>query len=120
MIPRQKTTACRIASRRPPDSRLRKYDMVMGIIGKQHGVKMDARPKPKAARRNRIQLCAAAACASETAPVPQGSSALTSVRPGAGAMVARLTAGSMLRFTEPDHLPGTQVLSLQVWKSAAT
>jgi len=25
----------------------------------------------------------------------------------------------MVRFAVPDHLPGTQVLSLQVWKRAA-
>ena len=43
----------------------------------------------------------------------------TSVKPGGSAMAATLAAGSMVRFAVPDHLPGTQVLSLQVWKRAA-
>src|ERR1035438_2173475 len=51
-IPRQKTTAWVTESRRPPDWRLRKYDMVMGIMGKTQGVKIDARPKPNATARN--------------------------------------------------------------------
>ena len=55
MIPRQKTTAWITPSRRPPDCRFRKYDMVMGIIGKTQGVKMEARPKPKATSRNAAQ-----------------------------------------------------------------
>ncbi len=52
MIPRQKTTACATPSRLPPACRLRKYDMVMGIMGKTQGVKMQANPTPKASSRN--------------------------------------------------------------------
>ena len=116
MIPRQKTTACRIASRRPPDCRLRKYDMVMGIIGKQHGVKMEATPKPKAARRKRDQLCAGAA---GLCPGGAGAGSFTRAKPTGGTGVEGVTAGSIVILAVPDHLPGTQVLSLQVWKRAA-
>ena len=34
-------------------------------------------------------------------------------------MAATLAAGSIVILAVPDHLPGTQVLSLQVWKRAA-
>ena len=51
MIPRQKTTACVTESRRLPECRLRKYDMVMGIIGNTQGVKMEASPNPNATSR---------------------------------------------------------------------
>ncbi len=88
--------------------------MVMGIIGKQHGVKMDAKPKPKAASRNSVQLCAGAA-----APPGVGAGGFTSVNPGGSAMAEAFTAGSIVRFAVPDHLPGMQVVSLQVWKRAA-
>src|ERR1019366_257399 len=40
-IPRQKTTACMTPSRFSPDCWLRKYDIVMGIMGKTQGVKRD-------------------------------------------------------------------------------
>src|ERR1043166_8563572 len=43
MIPKQKIAACAT-----PPLRLRKYDMVIGIMGKTQGVKMEASPKPKA------------------------------------------------------------------------
>jgi hypothetical protein len=33
-----------------------KYDIVIGIIGKTHGVKMAARPNPKARARNPARL----------------------------------------------------------------
>src|ERR1017187_6673055 len=54
-IPSQKTTACMAPSRFPPDCWWRKYDMVMGIMGKTQGVKMEASPKPKATSRKAPQ-----------------------------------------------------------------
>src|SRR4051794_11996367 len=47
IIPRQNTTACATL-----DWRFRKYDIVIGIIGNTHGVKIEASPKPKATSRN--------------------------------------------------------------------
>ena len=41
-----------------PGCRLRKYDMVMGIMGKTQGVKMQASPAPKATSRKAGQPCA--------------------------------------------------------------
>ena len=52
MMPRQKTMACVTLSRRDPDCRFRKNDMVIGIMGKTQGVKMVSSPKPKATARN--------------------------------------------------------------------
>src|SRR5207248_7210437 len=56
-MPRQKTIACASPPRFSPDCRLRKYDMVIGIMGKTQGVKMHARPAPNATRRNAPQPC---------------------------------------------------------------
>src|SRR3954447_21399700 len=56
MMPRQNTSACTMLSRLLPDGRLRKYDMVIGIIGKTQGVKMDASPKPNATARKAARL----------------------------------------------------------------
>ena len=72
MIPRQKTRACTMLSRRPPDCRLRKYDIVIGIMGKTQGVKMEARPKPKATARNASSPSAGGGCGRTigTAPAP--------------------------------------------------
>ena len=67
MIPRQKTTACTMLSRRPPDCRLRKYDIVIGIMGKTQGVKMEASPKPKATARKASQPFGLAAAAADDA-----------------------------------------------------
>ena len=46
-MPSEKTTACRI-----PPRWFRKNETVMGIIGNTQGVKMAARPSPKAVIRN--------------------------------------------------------------------
>ena len=51
MMPRQKISACVTLSRRDPDGRFRKNDMVIGIIGNTQGVKIAARPKPNAVSR---------------------------------------------------------------------
>ena len=51
-MPRQKTTACRTACARDSPAWLRKNDRMIGIIGKTQGVKMAAKPKLKASRRN--------------------------------------------------------------------
>src|SRR4051794_3765804 len=55
-IPRQKTRAWTMLSRRPPDWRFRKYDIVIGIMGKTQGVKIEARPNPKATARKPARL----------------------------------------------------------------
>src|SRR5262245_811800 len=47
MIPRQNTAACITLP-----FWCRKYDIVIGIIGKTQGVKIDARPNPNAVSRN--------------------------------------------------------------------
>ena len=52
MMPRQKMIACVTLSRRDPDCRFRKNDIVIGIMGNTHGVKMVSSPKPKATARN--------------------------------------------------------------------
>src|ERR1039457_5340188 len=57
-MPRQKTTAWITPSRRPPDCRFRKYDMVMGIIGNTQGVKIEASPNPNASTKKAAQPCA--------------------------------------------------------------
>ena len=46
-----------------PDCRFRKYDIVIGIIGKTQGVKIDARPNPKATARKPASLSGGAASA---------------------------------------------------------
>ena len=46
-MPREKTTACKI-----PPRWFKKNETVMGIIGKTQGVKMAARPSPKAVIKN--------------------------------------------------------------------
>src|SRR5208283_1534576 len=74
------------------------------------------RPKPKAARRKRDQLCRGAAALAGAGAIAGG---FTSVKPGGSATAVTFAAGSITRIAVPDHLPGTQVLSLQVWKRAA-
>src|SRR6266496_5803809 len=51
IMPRQNTIACDNAF-----FRVRKNDTVIGIIGKTHGVKIEATPAPKAVRRNQAKL----------------------------------------------------------------
>jgi len=51
-IPRQKIPAWINPSFRDPESRFKKYDIVIGIIGNTQGVKIDASPNPRAVNRN--------------------------------------------------------------------
>src|SRR5215831_6210789 len=104
-IPRQKTAACTMLSRRPPDCRFRKYDIVMGIIGKTQGVKIDASPKPNATSRNAARLW------SEGRGPESGRGGDASVYP---AGMARASAAGVTG-TLPDHRDGTHCVSLQVW-----
>src|SRR5581483_12379429 len=62
-------TACRTPWPREPDCRFRKKDTVIGIIGKTHGVKIAATPKPNASRRNRPSPSEAAGAAAGAADV---------------------------------------------------
>ena len=99
---------CRAA---PPDCRLRKYDIVIGIIGKTQGVKIEARPKPKATSRK--------------APSPWCRRPRRRRRPAGGGRLgfgvaggngdAAAAAGSTVRVAVPDHRDGTHCVSLQVW-----
>jgi hypothetical protein len=111
MIPRQKTTACATPPRFPPDCWWRKNDIVMGIMGKTQGVKIQASPAPKATSRNAPQPCASGDGTAADAADGGWASANPAgmARDGAGA------AGSTVSATVRVHLPGTQRESLQVW-----
>jgi len=87
----------------------------MGIIG-EHGVKMEATPKGRKRREGRGPLCAGAA---GLCPGGAGAGSFNRAKPTGGTGVEGVTAGSIVILAVPDHLPGTQVLSLQVWKRAA-
>ena len=106
MIPRQKTTACATPSPRPPDWRLRKYDIVIGIIGKTQGVKMEARPKPKATSRNAPSPCCWAAGADAA---PGGARAVSPRSSRREWSSAPAVSGAV-----PDQRDGTHCVSLQV------
>jgi len=94
-----------------PDCRLRKYDIVMGIIGKTHGVKMQASPAPNATSRNAPQPCDSDGGLA-AAPVAGG---WASAKPAGMALDGAGADASTVKGTVRVHLPRTQVLSLQVW-----
>src|ERR1035441_2818165 len=107
MIPRHKTTAWVTPLRFSPDCWLRKYDIVMGIMGKTHGVKMQASPAPNANSRN--------------APQPRASDGGAAGAPAAGGLASAKPAGMAVDGAGADasmvigtglrvNLPGTQVL----------
>src|SRR5580704_7005565 len=107
MIPRQKTTACDTPPRFSPDCWLRKYDMVMGIMGKTHGVKMHASPAPNANRMKVGQPCASTeVVVADPANPPAGG--LASAKPAGIAVDGAGAAGSTVSFTIVGGiLPGT-------------
>ncbi len=78
MIPRQNIAACVTACRRVDSGRFRKNDMVIGIIGNTHGVKMARKPKPNAASRKipRSSVLAGAAVPVWAAAAPAGLASL--------------------------------------------
>src|SRR5260370_9064618 len=47
MMPRQKTRACTMLSRRPPDWRLGEEGILIGIMGENAGGKVEPRPQPE-------------------------------------------------------------------------
>jgi hypothetical protein len=111
MIPRQKTTACVTPSPLPADCRFRKNDMVIGIIGKTHGVKIEASPKPKATSRNPARLWSELVEAG-TAVLP-GAGGLASAKPAG--MTGAAAPGVTFRAAVPEKRDGTHCVSLQVW-----
>ena len=112
MIPRQKTTACATPSRRPPAGRFRKYDMVMGIMGKTQGVKMEARPKPNATSRNAPKPCGLGLRPSRPALPRAG---LASAYPaGIAEPPPRAPPGPRSASRRPSIAAGTHCVSLQV------
>lgn len=110
MIPRQNTTAWTMLSRLPPDCRLRKYDMVIGIIGKTQGVKIARSPNPKATNRNAARPWSWA----DGAGVAPGAGGLASTYSAGMVTEAEVAAGSIFRLAAPVHFPGTHCVSLQV------
>jgi hypothetical protein len=114
-IPRQKSTAWKTLSRRVP-CRFRKNDMVMGIMGKTQGVKMAARPKPKATSRNAPRPWVSGRGRPGGRPRTWGSAPLTSVYPAGMAEAAARAAGSMVRVAlAVRRRGGMHTVSLQVW-----
>src|ERR1035438_7569175 len=97
----------------------------MGIIGNTQGVKMEARPKPKATARNPNSPSTGAAGVDDAAPgvPPVGDGVPGVVAAGtrgsaypAGIATARAAAeGSTVSVAAPVHLDGTHILGLHVW-----
>src|SRR5882757_1081701 len=87
--------------------------MVIGIIGKTQGVKIEANPKPNATARNPARLSDAAGA------LPGGGGGTASLNP-AGMTTEEVAAGSILTVAVPAHLDGTHILGLQTWYLAAT
>ena len=85
--------------------------MVMGIMGKTHGVKMQASPAPNANSRNALQPCAS----DDGAAAAPAAGGLASAKPAGIAVDGAGADASMVSGTVTDNFPGTQVLSLQVW-----
>jgi hypothetical protein len=90
---------------------------VIGIMGKTQGVKMEARPKPKATARNASSPSAGTPGAAGVAAVDAaaGSGARGSEYPAGITTAAGAAAGSTVRVAAPVHLDGTHILGLQVW-----
>ena len=61
--------ACTIASRRPRSARFVKYETVIGIIGKTHGVSSDSAPMSAASMTNAANVFARVAAAKELAKI---------------------------------------------------
>src|ERR1700722_10456412 len=105
-----------MASRRVP-WRFRKYDMVMGIMGKTQGVKMAAKPNPKATSRNVPRLCVAVVAElGEAAAARAFGGPVNSMNPAGMAAAAERAAGSTVRLAVAvRRTGGIQKRSLQVW-----
>src|SRR5579863_9585833 len=87
----------------------------MGIIGKTQGVKIDARPNPKATRRNEAMFSSEPLVAGG-----EGGGALASAKPAGMSGAVAGVEGSTFRATSPLHFPGTHWVSLQVWNRPLT
>ena len=83
----------------------------MGIMGKTQGVKMEARPKPKATARNASSPSAGGAAVDDW----DAAGACGSEYPAGMTIAAGEAAGSTVRVAVPVHLDGTHILGLQVW-----
>src|SRR5579862_5229806 len=109
MIPRQKTSACAM-----PPRWFRKNETVIGIMGKTHGVKMVARPNPKAASRNPIMLsevCGVAGATGAAAPPPAFTSVYSGDRTnptGAGADGSMVKVNDAVFFLGGRHWRASQ------------
>src|ERR1051326_8441291 len=91
--------------------------MVIGIIGNTQGVKIEAKPNPKATSRNEAILSAAPAGAGVSL---EGGGALASVYPAGISRAPAAAAESIFTRASPVHLPGTHWVSLQVWNRPLT
>src|ERR1700689_3280876 len=105
-----------MASRRVP-WRFRKYDMVMGIMGKTQGVKMAARPNPKATSRNAPRLWVFVVAVEGVALATRAFGApLNSMNPAGITGAAARAAESMVRLAlAVRRTGGMHRRSLQVW-----
>src|SRR5450432_1731701 len=86
----------------------------MGIMGNTQGVKMEARPKPKATSRNAPRPATAGVLAAPwAAPGATGSA-----YPAGMATAAATAAESTFNVAVPDHFEGTHIFGLHVWYRA--
>src|ERR1017187_4724813 len=90
----------------------------MGIMGKTQGVKMEARPKPKATARNARSPSAGAVGVDAWVDDGSGAGARGSEYPAGITTAEGEAAGSTVSVAAPVHLDGTHDLSLHVWKRA--
>ncbi len=120
-MPSENTAACTMLAFRDPVCRLRKNDMVIGIIGNTHGVKIAASPKPKATSRNmaneRESLPAAVLTVSAAAVgCAAGPPRLNSANSAGIATFVGRAPGSISRLAVAVRFTGGRhILSLQVW-----
>src|ERR1039458_9948690 len=90
----------------------------MGIMWKTQGVKMEARPKPKATARNARSPSAGAAGVDAWVEDGSGAGARGWGSPGEITTAEGAAAGSTVSVAAPVHLDGTHDLSLHVWERA--
>src|ERR1017187_6386370 len=90
----------------------------MGIMGKTQGVKMEARPEPKATARNARSPSAGAAGGDAWVEDGSGAGARRQELPPGITPAEGAAAGSTVSVAAPVHLDGTHDLSLHVWQWA--
>ena len=88
----------------------------MGTIGKTHGVKMAARPNPKAAARNNARPCESPAAAAPGEVVVATALGLASMYPAGAANAATFAEASTTRVAVTARFTGGRHRrSLHIW-----